>query len=163
MEILINIMSKSFGNNGNHIPKKYACQHYGGYDISPQLSWQLLTPLLSNQIKSYALICEDPDASNGSFVHWIIQHIPVDITNLPENISANKKSLDEYQIIQGINDFGNYGYGGPCPPTGSHRYLFTIFALDIERLNCNNCDKHKFYEKIKNHIVAKGTIIGIFP
>lgn len=106
---------------GNTIPFKYTCD---GENVSPPLSWDLPPDGTS----TFALIVEDPDAPNGKFTHWIIYDMPANLRHLPEGI-RQEPTLDRGGV-QGKNDFGNLGYGGPCPPNGTHRYFFKLYALD---------------------------------
>ncbi len=107
----INLTSLSF-KNGELIPPKYTCD---GKNISPALSWD--KP--SNEIKRFAIIVEDPDSPGGTFVHWVVYNIPSNIKSLPEDITPIKNIPDE--VLLGTNNFGHIGYGGPCPPLGTHR------------------------------------------
>jgi Raf kinase inhibitor-like YbhB/YbcL family protein len=103
------------------MPAKYTCQ---GQDISPPLSFEDVP----EKTKSLALILVDPDAHSGKFVHWIVYNIPPEKRELEENVK--KISILEDGTLQGTNDFGRIGYGGPCPPYGTHRYYFKLYALD---------------------------------
>lgn len=103
------------------MPVKYTCQ---GQDISPPLSFSDVPA----HTKSLALILVDPDAPSGKFVHWVIYNIPPETAELEENIKKTAKFADG--TMQGLNDFGRIGYGGPCPPFGTHRYYFKLYALD---------------------------------
>ncbi|HAR64282.1 MAG TPA: YbhB/YbcL family Raf kinase inhibitor-like protein [Candidatus Margulisbacteria bacterium] len=103
------------------IPIQYTCD---GTNISPPLDWQII----SNRILSFALILEDVDSIKGTWGHWVIINIPESRRSLPENIPNEKNP--EGMGIQGINDYGAIGYGGPCPQKGEHRYIFNLFALD---------------------------------
>ena len=107
--------------DGEMIPGKYTCD---GANVSPPLSWNALP----TGTKSLGLICDDPDAPGGTWVHWVYYDIPPETTGLPENVA----SLQHPQSggSQGKNDFRKIGYGGPCPPGGTHRYYFKIYALD---------------------------------
>jgi Raf kinase inhibitor-like YbhB/YbcL family protein len=103
------------------MPAKYTCQ---GQDISPPLSFSDVPA----HTRSLALILVDPDAPSGKFVHWVIYNIPSETMELEENIKKTAKLTDG--TMQGLNDFGRIGYGGPCPPFGTHRYYFKLYALD---------------------------------
>jgi Raf kinase inhibitor-like YbhB/YbcL family protein len=106
---------------GEAIPIKYTCE---GDNISPQLSW--LDP--PKETKSYVLLLHDPDARGGEgFTHWVFYDIPANVNSIRENIPRNEMSADVG--IQGRNDSGAMGYTGPCPPAGSHRYFFRLYAL----------------------------------
>lgn len=144
------LVSPAFKMNGV-IPQKYTCD---GQDISPPLNWKDAP----QQTKSFALISDDPDAPVGTWVHWVIYNIPATQTQLPEGVA--KKYKLEGGIIQGINDFGKYGYGGPCPPGGTHRYFFKLYALDTLLPQKENVRKKDLLEMMKGHIIAEATLIG---
>ena len=106
MQNLIKIKSNSITNST--FPIKYVCLHQGGENLIPTIKWTKI-----KNAKSYALIMDDPDAPYpGGFVHWVIQYIPPDVNQINKNYS---KACSKSNIIQGINSFGNYSYGGPCP------------------------------------------------
>jgi Raf kinase inhibitor-like YbhB/YbcL family protein len=114
------LISTAF-KDGGIIPRTYTCD---GANISPPLRWKHVPA----GTRSLALICEDPDAPGGSFIHWVVFNIPPTIDHLGENVSHA-----EYLpvgAVQGKNDFGKAGYGGPCPPSGTHGYAFQLYALD---------------------------------
>ncbi len=106
---------------GEPIPVMYSCD---GEDISPELNWTN-PPEGTN---SFALIFDDPDAPGGTWVHWVLYNIPADKEGLVEGASVDTEFEDG--SLQGLNSWGRADYGGPCPPSGTHRYLFTLFALD---------------------------------
>ena len=114
------LMSSSF-KDGNHIPSIYTCD---GKDISPPLSWTGLPA----EAKSLALVCDDPDAPAGTWVHWVAWNLPAETTELKEALPTKKEFPNGMR--QGKNDFDRIGYGGPCPPSGVHRYFFKLYALD---------------------------------
>ena len=146
----IKITSSAF-DEGGIIPSKYTCD---GINISPPLKWELLP----DNTKSIAIICDDPDAPMGTWVHWVIYDIPSGITELPENIPDDKKL--NIGAVQGKNDFKKIGYGGPCPPGGTHRYFFKIYALD-KALNLKpGITKSELLKAMENHILAKGQLMG---
>src|SRR5438552_10676499 len=113
------ISSPAFQAEGK-IPSKYTCD---GINISPPLEWK--DPPAGTQ--SFALIHDDPDAPSGDWVHWVVWNIPPAKSGLPENFPKDKELKDGTR--QGMTDFGKIGYGGPCPPSGSHRYFFKLYAL----------------------------------
>ena len=127
------------------IPTKYSRQ--GG---SPPLTWQ--NP--PKGTKSYVLTVEDPDAPSGTFTHWVIFNIPGKLTGLPEGV-PNKKVLDN-GAEQGRNDFGSVGYGGPDPPA-MHRYIFTLTALDVDKI------KKPSRKILKEHSLGAATLTGMYP
>ena len=150
MKILINIRSNAFEDGGN-IPGKYTCD---GTDISPQLQWDTLP----EHTISFAVLCEDPDAAEGIYTHWIIFNIPTDIMELPENVK--KKEKLENGMIQGLNSFGFPGYGGPCPPGEEHRYFFRIYALDTTLNLPTPTKREDFLKAMNNNILDEGQLMG---
>ena len=146
----IKISSAAF-EDGGKIPVRYTCD---GNNVSPPLRWSGVP----NGTKSLALICDDPDAPMGTWVHWVLFNIPVEVTELPESVPCRPTLLNG--AVHGINDFGNYGYGGPCPPKGTHRYYFKIYALDT-RVNLKaGATKAQLLHAIEGHILAKGELVG---
>ncbi len=144
------ITSSSF-KEGELIPSKYTCD---GEDISPQLSW---TGSPENT-KSFALISDDPDAPMGVWVHWVIYNIPSTESGLTENIPKNK--ILENGTKQGMSDFRKIGYGGPCPPDGTHRYYFKLYALDIMLDKDAGLTKKELLNVIEGHILSEAQLIG---
>ncbi|WP_225896402.1 YbhB/YbcL family Raf kinase inhibitor-like protein [Amazonocrinis nigriterrae] len=142
--------STAFDANGL-IPAKYTCD---GADISPPLIWDEVP----KGTQSIVLIVDDPDAPGGTFVHWVVYDIPATIRQLPEKIAAVKPLPDGG--VQGKNDFGKLGYGGPCPPSGIHRYFFKIYALDQELSLPAGATKNQILTAIESHILAKADLIG---
>jgi len=133
------------------IPSKYTCD---GEDISPPINFSEVP----ESARSLALICVDPDAPSGKWVHWLIYNIPADMSELKENVA--KKEKPEGEILQGINDFGRIGYGGPCPPGGTHRYYFKLYALDtILNLEAGITEK-ELLKAIFNHNIAETHFMG---
>ena len=138
-------------DGGGMIPTRYTCD---GVDVSPSLAWEGV-PLGT---KSLALICDDPDAPRGTWVHWVLFNLPADTAALPESVPA-RRNLDN-GARQGKNDFGKWGYGGPCPPNGTHRYHFKIYALD-RMLNLDaDTKKAQLVKAMKGHILAEGELVG---
>lgn len=147
------LTSPAFKNN-EFLPNDYTCK---GKDISPPLAWSGVPP----QAQSLALICVDPDAVGGLFVHWVLYDLPPDSGGLPEGIPT-KPSLDS-GAKQGITDFSSIGYGGPCPPPGKvHRYFFILYALDIKLDGPPGLSRAEVLSKIKGHILAQAELIGLF-
>ncbi len=147
------ISSEAFAN-GDTIPTEYTCS---GKDISPPLRW-------AGQpagTKSLALIVDDPDAPGGTWVHWVLFNVPGHTTALAEGASSNA-TLPEGSV-QGVNDFGNTGYGGPCPPPGlAHRYYFTLYALDSELSVASSPKKADIVKGMEGHILGKFELLGMF-
>jgi len=146
----IKITSPAF-EDGGMIPSKYTCDNR---DISPPLQWE--SPPATT--KSIALICDDPDAPMGTFVHWVLFNLPADTAGLDENF-PNDETLED-GTRQGTTDFGRTGYGGPCPPSGTHRYFFKVYALDIAIDTVPVADKPSLLEAMQDHIIAQGQLIG---
>lgn len=133
-------MSPAFNHEGN-IPPKFTCD---GENVSPPLEWN--EPPAGTQ--SFALIADDPDAPGGDFVHWVAWNIPADQMALPENLSKSKELKDG--ICHGVTDFGRIGYGGPCPPSGVHRYYFKLYALKSRLGLAPGATKSDLLTAIKN-------------
>lgn len=144
------ITSAAF-KDGGFIPKKYTCD---SSNVSPPLQWSDVP----GDTKSIALICDDPDAPMGTWVHWVIYNIPPDINSLPEDVPADRTL--ETGAMQGTNDFRKIGYGGPCPPGGTHRYFFKIYALDkLFELN-PGLTKDDLLNAMGGHILSEGKLMG---
>lgn len=136
---------------GSMIPKKYTCD---GQDISPPLKW---TSVIDGT-KTLALICDDPDAPGGTWVHWVIFNLPSDTRDLAENMPHLKELPNGAK--QGTNDFGKIGYGGPCPPGGTHRYYFKIYSLDTDLNLEAGATNAQLLQAMKGHILGEGQLIG---
>jgi len=139
--------------NGQSIPEKHTCD---GADISPELTWNSPTQI----IKSYALIMDDPDAPGGDWVHWVIYNIPPETTSLMEHMPFNPNLPDG--SMQGLNDWGNYGYRGPCPPSGLHRYFFKLYALDSTLNLISGKTKAELLEAMNGHVLYQTELMGTF-
>jgi len=147
------VTGAAFGQ-GHPIPVKYTCQ---GDDISPPIQWDG-APATT---KSFALICDDPDAPGGTWVHWVLFNLPTDAPALPEN-TAKSETLPN-GATQGRNSFQKIGYGGPCPPGGkAHRYFFKVYALDTLLTLDSGADKEKLLAAMKGHILAQGQLMGTY-
>ena len=145
----IKVTSKVF-NEGEHIPDRYACR---GVNISPPLEWESIPGTVK-----YAIICEDPDAPSGTWTHWVIFNLPAETNNLPEWVMEREEVADGTK--QGFNDFGTIGYRGPCPPGGTHRYYFKVYALDTEIQQPAKISKADFLKAMDGHIKAEGQLMG---
>jgi len=134
------------------IPDRYTCE---GADVSPPLSWRNAPA----GTEEFALVCEDPDAPGGTFTHWLLYDIPASRDALPEGVKTDPRL--SWGAAQGRNDFGNVGYGGPCPPIGSeHRYTFRLYALD-DGLNLPpGASRHQLLSEVEEHAVARAGLIG---
>ncbi|MDR3402165.1 MAG: YbhB/YbcL family Raf kinase inhibitor-like protein [Chthoniobacter sp.] len=134
------------------IPAKYTCE---GANVSPPLSWTGLPA----GTKSLALICDDPDAPAGTWVHWVLYHLPATTNSLDEKLPPAAALLDGAR--QGVNDFGKTGYGGPCPPPGKpHRYFFKLYALDIDLALRPGATKQALVQAMEHHVLADGLLMG---
>lgn len=143
----IKISSPEFEHN-KEIPDKFGCK---GKDINPELNIEGIP----EETKSLVLIMDDPDAPVGTFTHWIAWNISPGVTTIEENSKPE-------QAIEGLNDFGKTGYGGPCPPSGTHRYFFKIYALD-KKIDLEEGAKRQELEKqMQEHIITKGELIGLY-
>jgi Raf kinase inhibitor-like YbhB/YbcL family protein len=144
------IQSSAF-KEGTTIPKKHTCE---GEDVSPPLTWSE-SP---SGTKSLVLICDDPDAPVGTWVHWVLFGLPPTTRELPEGVPAKGEVLG---AKQGSNDFGNLGYGGPCPPPGpAHRYFFKLYAVDAELKLDVGATKAEVMKAIEGHILDQGQLMG---
>lgn len=150
---MFGIESPAF-KNGERIPSVYTCD---GEDVSPALVWQ--NP--PQGTKSLAIICDDPDAPMGTWVHWIIYEIPPEVTRLEERVP--KVDTLPGGIKQGINSWNKIGYGGPCPPAGKpHRYFFKLYALDRNLGGSLGLTKEGLLQAMEGHVVAKAELIGLY-
>ena len=147
------IKSAAF-SNGAVIPRQYTCE---GRDISPELRWEG-APVGT---VSFALICDDPDAPMGVWVHWVIYNIPAVAGGLPDGIAMSESLKDG--IRQGYTDFKRTGYGGPCPPSGKpHRYFFRLYALDTMLAIKGKVTKESLFFAMQGHILAQADIMGTY-
>ena len=138
------ITSPSFGNN-ELIPAKFTCQ---GDDVNPTLVFEDVP----SEAKSMALIVDDPDAPMGIWVHWVVYDMPV-MAQVEENSIPGK---------QGNNDFGRKDYGGPCPPSGTHRYFFKLYALDATLDLKEGISKKELEKAMEGHILEESELIGLY-
>lgn len=136
---------------GEMIPKKYTCD---GADVSPPLRWTSMPP----GTQSLALICDDPDAPMGTWVHWVYYDIPGGTEGMPEKVDPQENPASGG--IQGTNDFRRIGYGGPCPPGGTHRYFFKLYALDRMLKLAPGATKQQLLKAMENHILGEARLMG---
>jgi Raf kinase inhibitor-like YbhB/YbcL family protein len=141
--------------NGQSIPAKYSCV---GKNVSPALSWG--DPPAGTQ--SFALIMDDPDAPAGTWVHWVLFNIPADRRSLQEDLPTSGKNVDPNAIYFGKNSWGKTSYGGPCPPSGMHRYYFKLYALDAVTNLLPGATKDELLKAMNGHILAQGGLMGTF-
>lgn len=146
----LSLVSTAF-EEGGMIPRKYTCD---GADVSPAFAWSSAPP----GTRSFALICDDPDAPVGTWVHWVVFNLPADARAVPEAVAPREK-LDN-GAMQGTNDFGKVGYGGPCPPHGTHRYFFKLYALDAEMELSGRVTKERLLRGMERHILGEAHLMG---
>jgi Raf kinase inhibitor-like YbhB/YbcL family protein len=141
-------------SEGEPIPTKYTCD---GADVSPPLQWCDAPP----GTRSFALICDDPDAPMGNWVHWVLYGLPASISALPEKLPRSKELPNGAR--QGITDFKRIGYGGPCPPPGRpHRYFFKLYALDTELTLQAGATKQQLLTAMRGHVLAEDSLMGVY-
>lgn len=143
----LRVSSPAFENNGN-IPVKYTCD---GSDVNPPLAIENVPAAA----KSLALIVDDPDAPGGMWVHWVVWNIDPKTGKIEEN--AVPKGA-----VQGMNDFRKRDYGGPCPPSGTHRYFFKLYALDGQLNLSPNSKKGDLENAMKGHTLAHSQVVGLY-
>ena len=144
------IKSSSFQHEAM-IPAHYTCD---GRNISPPLSWNGAP----EKTKSFALICDDPDAPVGLWVHWVLFDIPASVNALPENVSRNEEIAGLGK--NGKNTSKRFGYDGPCPPGGTHRYYFKLYALDTMLNMKPGLTKDDLLKAMKGHVLAEAQLMG---
>ncbi|MFX1274142.1 MAG: YbhB/YbcL family Raf kinase inhibitor-like protein [Promethearchaeota archaeon] len=138
------LISNDFKHNGL-MDGKFG---YKNKNISPHLKWDKVSP----KVKSFALSCNDHDAPAGDWIHWLIINISASIREIPQGGPVPGTEL--------MNDFGKKGYGGPAPPSGTHRYFFKIYGLDTNKLE--GVIKKNFFEIIDDHTIDTAELIGLF-
>ena len=146
----ISLKSPSF-KDGEMIPLRFTCD---GEDISPELAWESVP----EKCQTLAIICDDPDAPMGTWVHWIVYNIPADLTGLEEGIPPD--DILPSGAKQGKNGWRRIGYGGPCPPGGTHRYFFKIYALDTQLDLEAGASKSQLTDAMEGHILSQGQLMG---
>lgn len=152
----MSLKSADFVHQGE-IPQQFTCQ---GEDRSPALSWSGVP----ENTKSLVLIVDDPDAPDPAnpkmtWVHWVLYNMPATINELPQAVAASNLPGG---TLQGINDWKRFGYGGPCPPIGKHRYFHKLYALDIELPDLNQPSKAQLEAAMKGHILEHAELIGTY-
>lgn len=141
------IKSKAFAYN-TKMPSKFTCD---GDNISPPLIFSGT----SQNSQSLVLIVDDPDAPAKTWVHWVLFNIPPTTSEIYENTVPENS-------MRGMTDFGNTDYGGPCPPSGTHRYFFKLYALDTTLTLAEGATKVEVEKAMKNHIIEKAELIGLY-
>jgi Raf kinase inhibitor-like YbhB/YbcL family protein len=144
-------------DEGGVIPLKYTCE---GDDIAPPLEWEGVP----ENTRSLVLIVDDPDAPDPeaprmTWVHWVVYNLPADVRGLPEGASADKLPVG---TAQGLNDWHNQAYGGPCPPIGRHRYFHKLYALDTVLEDMQAPTKTQVEAAMQGHVIAKAELVGTY-
>jgi Raf kinase inhibitor-like YbhB/YbcL family protein len=162
--LTIQLSSPAFAEGGM-IPKEFTCE---GSDLSPPVAWSGVPA----SARTLSLICDDPDAPSGTWSHWVVFNLPSQVKALKGGIPLGE-SIPETSIEgsepagqasskpqQGKNDFGKAGYGGPCPPSGTHRYFFRLYALDATLELGSAATRSDVLKAIEGHLLAEGRLIG---
>lgn len=142
-EDTMKLRSNDFEHEGM-IPTRFTCDDR---DVSPHLVWEGVPP----GTRSFALIVDDPDAPRGTWVHWLVANMAPDTREIPQGTVPQG-------AVQVRNDFRKTEYGGPCPPSGVHRYFFKLYALDVAVLEGVN--EKNFYEEVKKHAIRQAVLMG---
>lgn len=137
---------------GTAIPLKHTCD---GLDMSPALYWDDLP----HGTKSLVLTMEDLDSTNGTWTHWIVYHIPPTIDGLPEDFNPEAYALG---IQEGLNDWHELGYRGPCPSFGQHRYVWRLFALNLDNLGLRQPTRSQLMAALNSHVLGQADYTGIY-
>ncbi len=149
----LSVRSDAFGPD-EAVPPRFTCD---GEDTSPALSWSDAP----QDTQSYVLIVDDPDAPGGVFTHWVAYNIPTGAGSLPEGVEKTERP--QSGGLQGRNDFGDIGYGGPCPPSGpAHRYQFTLYALDGLLDLGPGASKEDVLDAVQGHVLAEAQLVGSY-
>lgn len=150
--MVLSLTSSAF-IDGQAIPSLYTCE---GRDTSPPLAW--IDPPMGTA--SFALIGDDPDAPGRTWVHWVIYNLPPAARELPEAFPTDEELVDGTR--QGRTDFGRTGYGGPCPPSGTHRYFFKLYALDAMLPLGPGASKPQVEAAMKGHVLGQAQLMGTY-
>jgi len=145
----VDLSSPAFAD-GQPIPRTYTCK---GDDVSPPLSWSGVP----DGTASLTLIVDDPDAPQGTWDHWVLFDLPADERALPRGAGADPPT----PARTGRNSWDRTDYGGPCPPSGEHRYIFELYALDT-KLDLDAPTKHQLEAAMRGHVLAKGRLVGTY-
>jgi Raf kinase inhibitor-like YbhB/YbcL family protein len=146
----LQVTSTAF-HEGGMIPARYTAD---GADVSPPLKFEG-APVTA---KTIAVICDDPDAPRGTWVHWVLYNLPATVTELPEHVPAQPAASNGMR--QGVNDFGTVGYRGPAPPSGTHRYYLRVYALNTTLDLSPRATKAQLEKAMVGRIVAHGELMG---
>jgi len=148
----IKVTSVAF-QQGQPIPRQYTC---AGVNVSPPLEWSGVP----KTAKTIAIVADDPDAPGGTWVHWVLYNVPADNIGFVENVPVSETL--KAGGFQGKNDFGKVGYGGPCPPSGTHRYFFKLYAVDAELPLKAGATRAELEQAMQGHVVAQAQLMGTY-
>jgi len=149
----LRITSPDFAH-GERIPRRHSCE---GENVSPGLAWSGV-PV---ETRSFALICDDPDAPRGTWLHWTLYNLPTEAVELEAAVPRAPELPSGAR--QGLTDFGDIGYGGPCPPPGKpHRYFFRLHALDASLNLPPGVKRAELEAALEGHVLATGTLMGTY-
>ncbi|HVP36373.1 MAG TPA: YbhB/YbcL family Raf kinase inhibitor-like protein [Terriglobales bacterium] len=146
-------LTSSAFKEGHSIPSKYTCD---GKNVSPEMKWSNIP----QDTKSLALIVDDPDAPRGTFVHWVLYDIPPSVTELKEGIPPDTQLSNGAK--HGMPGFNRPGYGGPCPPSGTHHYYFKLYALDFVPALAAGATKDELLKAMEGHILKMAQLMGTY-
>ena len=148
------LISSAF-KNGETLPTRYTCE---GQDVSPPISWEGVP----EDAKTLALVVDDPDAPSGSFTHWIVYNLPPTPSRL--EVGASLSDRLSTGLREGLNNFGEQGYGPPCPPRGAgeHRYVFRLYALDQELHFTGRVTRDQLMDAMEGKVLAEAMLVGRF-
>jgi len=152
----LSIRSPAFAHNAS-IPPRYTCD---GEDVSPPLAWSGA----GSEARSLVLIVDDPDAPDPAaptttWVHWVLYNLPPQSDGLPEAVTEGELPPG---TLQGVNDWGRSGYGGPCPPVGRHRYFFKLYSLDTVLPDLGRPTKARLLEAMEGHVLDHAELVGTY-
>lgn len=147
------VLESSVFQDGQAIPRRHSCD---GENLSPALAWSGLP----EGVVSLALLVDDPDAPGGTFVHWVLYNLPSISEGLDEGIAPGAALLSGG--VQGINSWGQAAYGGPCPPSGTHHYRFTLLALDASLDLPSGANQPDVMRAAEGHLLAEAVLVGTY-
>lgn len=146
----LELRSEAF-DEGGEIPDEYTCD---GEDVSPPLTWSGAP----GETETFALIMDDPDAPAGTFVHWVAYDLPASATELPRSVPP--ETVLPPGGVHGENSWRRLGYGGPCPPDGTHRYVFKLYALDASLGLDPGAAKRTVLQAMEDHVLEEARLVG---
>jgi len=148
---MLKLTSSAFAHGGE-IPSIHTCE---GKDVSPPLRWDDIPPLA----ESLVLLMDDPDAPGTGWDHWVLYNLPPDSSGLPEGVASGELPTG---TREGVNSWGRTGYGGPCPPSGRHRYFFRLYALNSVLAGPANPTARQLAEAMEERVLAVAELVGTY-